>query len=41
MDGFEDSQIRCFRIAMTFDGLGADSFLGKELHRRPEENVSI
>ena len=37
MGGFENSLIRCFRRAMAFDGFGADSFLGEELHRRTEE----
>jgi hypothetical protein len=35
--GFEDSLIRGFGGAMSFDGFGADPFFGKEFHGRAEE----
>jgi hypothetical protein len=35
--GFEDSLIRGFGRAMSFDGFGADSFFGEEFHGRAEE----
>jgi hypothetical protein len=37
MGGFEDSLIRGFGRAMSFDGFGADPFFGEEFHGRAEE----